>query len=840
MENKRPYQAFGEWVKTARQDVGLTQQELAERMGYEVSLLRKVEAGERRPSENFKQQLAIVTGIPVAAIPIPGLLTPAHIHIPDLDGVTPEPGPIFPGSYLPLRPNPLFTGRQHELHQIAHVLTNGRTIAVGSAIATTGLGGIGKTQLAVEFAHRYGRYFTGGVFWLNFADPQMVPQEIARCGRAHCLNLRPDYDQLPLKQQVRLVQRAWQENVPRLLIFDNCEDENLFAQWQPTHGGCHVLLTSRRARWDPSLGIAQLSLDTLNRAESIQLLQQFVPGMSLAEAADMAAELGDLPLALHLAGSFLARDRESVSPTTYLAQLQAARLTHPSLRAGVYSPTAHEMNVRRTFALSVGRLDTAVPTDHMAQLLLARAACFAPGEPILVSLLQATLPQTDIAIEPLLYRLEELGLVTIGEMGHVRLHQLVAEFMRETAVAATDFSAIVAVEETLIAQTTQYNATRDLYPVRDWQPHLVHVTKIALVRQDERSGRLALALGRHLHHCADYFKGARHYLETAVAIHEKVWGNDHVNIVTSLHYLGQTYLSAEEFPQSEQCQRRALAICQAQLGEMHRLTADSYNNLGLILMTISELSQGQHYLEKALPIYQQTLGDNHPDTAFCYHCLGLIHLYQVNYQIAEYHLNHAIILYEKIHGSTHSSTARVLNALGLLYLRQGNPVAARPLLERAYTVRKEVLGEMQSETVTTLHNLGVTYRELGEFDRAIECSQQAMAAWEVNFGPDSTYIAKALNSLGATYNKMGRYAESRDCLERALKNRLEGHGEMHFDTADTLFNLGELAEVTGDLPAASAYYVRALRIHEQMTKPSHPQAVACRQALASLDGRIRP
>ncbi|MBK9051611.1 MAG: hypothetical protein IPL78_12030 [Chloroflexi bacterium] len=118
--------------------------------------------------------------------------------------------------------------------------------------------------------------------------------------------------------------QAWQEAIPRLLLFDNCEDEALLAQWRPKTGGCRVLATSRRATWDVSLGVATLPLDTLTPPESRALLlsllfplkrplQTTAPGVE-ASAGDapqiatldaIAEELGHLPLALHLAGSYL-------------------------------------------------------------------------------------------------------------------------------------------------------------------------------------------------------------------------------------------------------------------------------------------------------------------------------------------------------------------------------------------------------------------------------------------------------------------------------------------------------------------------------------------------------
>jgi len=159
-----------------------------------------------------------------------------------LDGIPPVTA-LPAGSLMPLAPNPLFVGREADLMSLAQALVSGGTAAISQIAAATGLGGIGKTQLAAEFAHRYGSFFLGGVFWLGFADAGAIPGEVARCGAG--LGLRDDFEQLPLEQQVQLVAAAWHGPLPRLLIFDNCEDEALVEAWRATTGGCRVLITSR-------------------------------------------------------------------------------------------------------------------------------------------------------------------------------------------------------------------------------------------------------------------------------------------------------------------------------------------------------------------------------------------------------------------------------------------------------------------------------------------------------------------------------------------------------------------------------------------------------------------
>src|SRR5262249_8996351 len=148
----------------------------------------------------------------------------------------------------------LFVGRQSKLRELAVVLKGSKAGSLVSTAAITGLGGVGKTQLAIEFVHRYGQFFSGGVFWISFADATAISSKVASLGGADALNLRPDFDKLTLEIQVRLVKAAWQSPLPRLLVFDQCEEEGLLRQWRPTTGGCRILLTSRRAEWDKELG----------------------------------------------------------------------------------------------------------------------------------------------------------------------------------------------------------------------------------------------------------------------------------------------------------------------------------------------------------------------------------------------------------------------------------------------------------------------------------------------------------------------------------------------------------------------------------------------------------
>ncbi len=281
----------------------------------------------------------------------------AHQRLVDMPLTPPDPvGHLPTASRIPYGPNPNFVGREPELRQLAAATQAGHNVV----IAATGIGGMGKSQLAIAFAHRYGRYFAGGVYWVSLAEAASVNSEVAQCGGLH---LHPQFFNLTLPDQVRLVRQIWQEELPRLLIFDNCEEEQLLHDWLPKTGGARVLVTSRKGDWGRELGVQTVPLNTMTRAQSVTLLRQLAPQFVGeqwdAELHELAAELGDFPLALHLAGSYLEKYGQHLPPAKLTAELRSDGLQSKVLtrhaRDGV-SPTGHEWVVARTFELSFAQL----------------------------------------------------------------------------------------------------------------------------------------------------------------------------------------------------------------------------------------------------------------------------------------------------------------------------------------------------------------------------------------------------------------------------------------------------------------------------------------------------
>ena len=276
-------------------------------------------------------------------------------------GELPAPGALPPGSRLPHPRNAVFTGREADLLALGEALLRGDQGALASKLAqgitqpaaATGRGGTGKTQLAVELCYRYGRFFMG-VHWVQ-ANQDLVA-EMAACGQA--MGLLPWPEKAPEQAQATLA--AWQRGGPggatHLIVLDNLEDPQVLADWLPVLGKVSILATSRRAEWPPDLGVVTHRLGVLEREESVGLLRKLAPRHKSAEAEleQVAERLGDLPLALDLAGRYL-QERPELGVAEYLAELEAEGnlLEHTSLLDWTeHSPTQHETNVAATFLLS--------------------------------------------------------------------------------------------------------------------------------------------------------------------------------------------------------------------------------------------------------------------------------------------------------------------------------------------------------------------------------------------------------------------------------------------------------------------------------------------------------
>ena len=656
--------------------------------------------------------------------------------------VLPEPGALPPGSRLPFHRNALFTGRAEPLKVLAHTLLHDGAGSTLVTQAVQGMGGIGKTQLAVEFAYRYGR-FIHGVHWLNAAQPEGLGAEIAACGEAMCL---PDWPQEQPEQIAHTVSE-WHRSGPRLLILDNLEEVGAAREWLGRLGGgpLRLLLTARRSDWPADLGLEPLRLDVFTPEESRAFLRQYLPEGRAADAdLDALAErLGHLPLALELAGRYLVSILR-LAVADYLDRL-AEVWSHRSMagwREGLGSPTGHDLDLAATFALSWERV-----TDEAVQRLFLLAGYCAPNRPIPCELLEQAAELEGEVCDESLAILTGLGLLEMADpKAGPTIHPLLAEYARtlfppsqagsvvgeaegeESGVGGAAPLPALAGALARLARAANHRMDQTGSPSH-FVPLLPHVRLVAETGEaevPEDAASLWSNLGYYSHRVADY-AGARAAYERALGISDVVFGLDHPNVARRVNNLGGVLRDLGDLAGARAAFERALAILRAIYGEEHPQVATAHNNLGLVLQDLGDLGDARAAFERALGIDETVYGPDHPEVA------------------------------------------TDVNNLGMVLRDLGDLAGARAAFERALGIFEQVLGPDHPNVATLVNNLGSVLRDLGDLVGARAAYERALGIDEAVYGPDHPNVAIRVNNLGLVLQDLGDLAGARAAFERALR-----------------------------------------------------------------------
>jgi tetratricopeptide (TPR) repeat protein len=545
--------------------------------------------------------------------------------------------------------------------------------------------------------------------------------------------------------------------------------------------------------------VHEVSLGVLARTESLDLLRKHRPDLALDDPAldSIAAELGDLPLALHLAGSYLARYRRTPfgRPAAYFEAVRRSDLlAHRSLAVEGQSPTGHEQHVARTFALSYDRLRPANAIDQMALVTLARAAWFAPGEPIPRVLLRAS-SEVDTADEDAVLRFEDglarlgaVGLVAEQEDGALVLHRLLAAFVR--SVAGDPEAHGAQVEAAVLAEAQRLNQTGYPVPLLGWQPQLRFVTDRAAQTDSEYAAGLLNALGTHLRLIAE-FESAKAAIRRALEIDEAVYGLDHPNVARDVSNLSVVLRDLADLAGAREALERALAIDEKSLGPNHPNVANRLNNLGMVLKDLGDLPGARKVLERALRIDEAVYGPDHPEVA------------------------------------------TDVNNLGLVLHDLGDLAGARAAFERTLRIGEKTVGH-HPNLILTINNLGTVLRDSDDLAGARAGFEWALRIGEASFGPDHPEIATFANNLGVVLRALGDLAGAMAAQERALRIDEKSFAPDHPNIARDVNNLGLVLHDLGDLAGARAACERALRIWEQFLPADHPNIAVARDNLRSV------
>jgi tetratricopeptide (TPR) repeat protein len=717
-------------------------------------------------------------------------------------------------SNLPER-NPFFTGRERVLMQLQEAL------AARGRAALSGLGGVGKTQTALEYAHRHLDEYVY-TFWATAHSREALVSGYATV--AGLLRL-PESDAKDQTLAVDAVKGWLNSNHRWLLILDNADHIGVAREFIPPGKNGHVLLTTRaratgavaRLVEIKEMGTKEGALFLLRRAKYITeaaLIEAASPA-DLGEAEAIAAQLDGLPLALDQAGAYIEETGCGLSGYLRLYREHAPELLR---RRGALA-SDHPDPVATTWALSFENIEKASPPA--AELLRFCAfldsdgipeELFSEGAMDLGPVLEA-LGSDDSALNSSISEILKYSLLRRDPTARMlEIHRLVQTVLKqamdqdtqrlwaERAVRAVgrafpfpEFSNWAGCERLL----SQAQACAEL--INQW------------AFEFPEGARLLNSAGFYLYERSRY-TDAKFLYERSLAIRGKALGPEHPSVAQSLNNLAALYYNQGQYAKAEPLYQRALAIWEKALGPEHPDVATSLNNLALLYNTQGQYAKAEPLYERAAAIWEKALGPEHPDVAQSLNNLALLYDNQGQYAKAEPLYERALAIREKALGPEHPNVAQSLNNLAALYKSQGQHAKAERLYERALAIWEKALGTEHPSVAASLNNLAALYDNQGQYAKAEPLYQRALAIWEKALGPEHPDVATSLNNLALLYNNQGQYAKAEPLYERALAILEKALGPEHTHVATCLENFALCLRALERLEEAELLEARARAI----------------------------
>ena len=682
-----------------------------------------------------------------------------------------------------------FTGRDVLLVALRERLLGGDRAVVQ---ALRGMGGVGKTQLAIEYAHRFaGSYDV--VWWITAEQASLIINQIA--GLAARLGCAAPYARAaPAADAVMAELRArgrW------LLIFDNAETPQDLVPWLPGGGTGHVLITTRTSGWH-EIAATPVEVDVFARAESVAILCERVSDLPEADAGHLAEELGDLPLGITQAASYLADSGMALADYLSLVKSQAAHILDQG-------QVLYPHSLARATQLTMERLareDTGAAT-------LAEVCAFLAPEPIPVALFSTAASQlpeslassaTDVlAWRNLLAVLGRSSLARIDQQA-MQLHRLTQAILRDRLTP--DRAAATRALAGKILAANQPGDGDDPVNWPEWARLLPHILAIDPATSGDPDVRgLASQATRYLLMRGDIPGG--HNL--ARDLHRQ-WtqqlSSDDVHTLWAANNLALAFRQLGQYAQARRLDEDTLARRREVLGDDHADTLISASNLAADLTRLGEYQKALELDKDTLARRRRLLGDDHPHTLASASCVA-VDLSRLRKDGAARELNEdTLARTRRVLGDDHPDTLRSASNLAIDLSRLGEEHAARELEQDTLARRRRVLGDDHPGTLSSASNLAVNLRLLGETQAARELEQDALARRRRVLGDDHPDTLSSASNLAVNLRLLGETQAARELEQDALARRRRVLGDDHPDTLSSASNLAVNLRLLGETQAA--------------------------------------
>ncbi|MFJ7964400.1 tetratricopeptide repeat protein [Streptomyces sp. NPDC096324] len=722
-----------------------------------------------------------------------------------------------------------------------------------------GLGGSGKTAIALELARGWsgrGRQ----VWWVDARQGSTLEaglRAVARQADASEDQLRAGDTADVLWSCLARYERPW------LLVVDNADDPALLdgpgrlsegTGWirPPATGRGGVLVTTRDSTpqtWGGACALHPVRpLTGENITDAARILHDHAGDAagSFDDAQRLARRLGGLPLALRLAGTYLADANHVPVPYREPDVPMDFRSYQAALDRGLERVDPGSV-IDQTWAMSLKLLEQrGMPR---ARPLLRLIATFADAPlPYTLLLTPETLAGAGELAEldgpgvwSLLTALAGLGLVDLqpatgsDALPALRVHPLVRDASRDHTALGT---AVQALHSAAFAEETGIPEESDRW--EHWaflQPHAFDLFHRAAGSEPSdqtiAAATAANFAARHLR-AKGLYRQARGELEAILAHQRVVLGDTHPDTLSTRHSLAGVLQDLGEVEQAGSELEAVLAHERVALGDTHPDTLITRHNLAGVLRDLGEVEQARSELEGVLAHQHVVLGDTHPSTLTTRHSLAgvLQDLGEVEQARSELE---AVLAHERVAlGDTHPETLYTRHSLAGVLQDLGEVEQARSEYEAVLAHRRVAVGDTHPSTLTTRHNLAGVLQDLGEVEQARSEYEAVLAHQHVVLGDTHPSTLTTRHNLAGVLQDLGEVEQARSEYEAVLAHRRVALGGTHPDTLITRHNLAGVLQDLGEVEQARSEYEAVLAHRRVALGDTHPSTLTTRHSLAGV------
>ena len=755
---------------------------------------------------------------------------------------------------IPAQPR-IFVGRKQLLGELDRQFSEGdqkhSEQSTSKLVLTTyGLGGIGKTQLALQYIrhhshHTFKAWFPAGTEAQLLTSYEQFARRLAMYKYPGITVMAAQDSQVGGFTEVRgmrlyingekatpqLIQKAvkdWFAQHPGwLAVYDNAADYDSIKDYLPEEGG-QTLITSRRQDWPQTF--EKLPVNVMSEEDAVELLEKLTGVTNDPTFKILAEKLGHLPLALAQAGAYI--QVHGILPTEYLTlyeENQQKYLATKLLPDGI----DYAEPVALTWRISMQKIAEEAPKYEESLLVpeVLEVCAYLASNNIPCALLERWL-QYAHPDESIQHRLREImvqlheHLMIEWEEGEI-VDSLEQEILRELQPH---------IEQTARQTLREINAQSSEHSMIEWGKGTVSVH--TLVQEVTRYRHQHASQQLRAEEMANWWKLLIDSMSDAFAQdvdlrEENQWQQDLLPHLQSLLYhaqqnaiepieqallmshIGHVFLGViGNAHQGKNYYERTLTIDEAHYGQDHVKVAITLMNLGNAYGDLGDYEKKKALLERALQIQESHYGQDHVEVGQTLMNLGNAYRGLGDYEKQKALLERALIIFEAHYGKDHVSVASTLTNLGTAYGSFGDYEKQKALLERALIIDEAHYGKDHVEVARTLGNLSNAYGSFGDYGKQKALLERVLIIDEAHYGQDHVEVAKTLTNLGTAYGSFGDYEKQKALLERALIIFEAHYGQDHVAVAKTLGSLGNAYNSLGQPKQAKEVLLRALTIEE--------------------------